>query len=157
MGALSSWAMLALTHHLLVQVAAFRVGFTSWFPDYAVLGDDIVIANKAVAQAYLSLMKVLGVEINLSKSLISSVGGCEFAKKVIVDGVDLSPLGVKELFQLLNQPGRLKDTIINYKLHDFIFADADESVSVSETLISLLDEMESFTPKRWVERAKAHL
>jgi len=26
MGALSSWAMLALTHHCLVQVAALRVG-----------------------------------------------------------------------------------------------------------------------------------
>jgi len=27
MGALSSWAMLALTHHMIVQIAALRIGF----------------------------------------------------------------------------------------------------------------------------------
>lgn len=56
MGALSSWGMLALTHHLLVQLAAFRVGKTTWFEDYALLGDDIVIADRAVAESYHFLM-----------------------------------------------------------------------------------------------------
>lgn len=57
MGALSSWGMLALTHHFIVQVAANRLGtFPDGFKDYAVLGDDIVIANKAVANVYHSLM-----------------------------------------------------------------------------------------------------
>jgi hypothetical protein len=82
MGALSSWAMLALTHHVIVQVAALRSGHIGWFEDYAVLGDDVVIANKQIADSYLVLMKLLGVEINLSKSLVSSDGVCEFAKKL---------------------------------------------------------------------------
>jgi len=52
MGALSSWAMLAITHHAIVQFAAYRAGYEQWFPDYAVLGDDIVIMDGNVANCY---------------------------------------------------------------------------------------------------------
>lgn len=84
MGALSSWGMLALTHHFIVQMAAIRVGKSNWFEDYAVLGDDIVIADKAVAESYHYLMTTwLGVDINLSKSIVSDVGVMEFAKRIV--------------------------------------------------------------------------
>lgn len=80
MGALSSWGMLALTHHLIVQWAASRAGMRdSWFKDYAVLGDDIAIADPQVAHHYLLIMKELGVGVNVSKSLVGK--GIEFAKK----------------------------------------------------------------------------
>lgn len=106
MGAYSSWAMLAITHHLLVQVSAWRAGVTpvgTWFGDYAVLGDDLVIANKVVATEYLLLLKQLGMEVNLSKSLLSDSGRClEFAKRTIYvhpDGTwsDISPIPLKEV------------------------------------------------------------
>lgn len=71
MGALSSWAMLALTHLVIVYVASSRVELPG-VSDYVILGDDIVIANEAVAKSYHMIMtKILGVEINLSKSLVS--------------------------------------------------------------------------------------
>jgi hypothetical protein len=92
MGAYSSWAMLALSHHIIVQCAALNVGIRG-FTAYAVLGDDIVIANDLVAEEYLRLMRMLGVDINLSKSLISK-DFCEFAKRWLgPNGLDLSPLG----------------------------------------------------------------
>lgn len=92
MGAYSSWAMLALTHHIIVQCAALNVGKSN-FKLYAVLGDDIVIADDRVAAEYLHLMKMLGVDINLTKSL-QSKDFCEFAKRWIgPNGLDLSPLG----------------------------------------------------------------
>jgi hypothetical protein len=81
MGALSSWAMLAFSHHVIVQLAAMRAGWTTWFPYYAVLGDDLVIADKSVADHYLSIIRTLGVPINLHKSLVSEVGFIEFAKR----------------------------------------------------------------------------
>jgi len=94
MGAYSSWAMLALTHHLLVQIAAIRAGAVplgTWFTEYAVLGDDLVIADKRVADSYLQLLKEMGMEVNLYKSLLSDTGRClEFAKRTIYiapDGV----------------------------------------------------------------------
>lgn len=79
MGAYSSWAMLALTHHVIVRCASMRAGIRN-FDDYLILGDDIVIANSIVAKNYLDIMKYLGVQINLSKS-VESTQFCEFAKR----------------------------------------------------------------------------
>jgi hypothetical protein len=94
MGAYSSWAMLALTHHVIVQVAASRVGWSVVFPFYCVLGDDVVIADTKVAEAYRSLMTALGVPINMSKSLVSEKGVLEFAKRwVHPDRGEFSPIG----------------------------------------------------------------
>jgi len=73
------------------------------FTNYALLGDDITIADKAVADAYLVLMKDLGVEINLSKSLESELGLVEFAKRLILDGSDVSPVPPKLLTLLMSQ------------------------------------------------------
>jgi len=86
--------MLALTHHVIVQIAASRVGWSVVFPYYCVLGDDIVIADPAVAEAYRSLMTTLGVPINMSKSLVSEKGCLEFAKRwVHPDRGEFSPIG----------------------------------------------------------------
>jgi len=97
MGAYSSWAMLALTHHFIVQMAAWRVmGTVAWFSKYAVLGDDMVIADAAVAQAYYTIMvEELGVKIQVTKSLISDNGSFEFAKKTFIRGVEASPISLK--------------------------------------------------------------
>jgi len=93
MGAYSSWAMLALTHHVLVRVSALRAGKDpASFSDYAVLGDDIVISDDATAEEYLRLLSYLGVGISLHKSLVSS-DTLEFAKRLIRTDADLSPIG----------------------------------------------------------------
>jgi hypothetical protein len=100
MGALSSWAMLALIHHFIVQVAAWEVGFNPnrLFRDYAVLGDDLVIANHRVARRYLQLLKELGVECGLHKSILSRKGkGLEFAKTTFIDKMNVSPISLDEL------------------------------------------------------------
>jgi len=79
MGAYSSFAMLTVTHHVIVRVAALQVGLQN-FSDYAILGDDIVICNDDVASKYLELMSSLGLDINLGKSVISK-DFAEFAKR----------------------------------------------------------------------------
>lgn len=100
MGALSSWAMLALTHHAIVQFSAYRVGAKQpkgWYTGYAVLGDDIVISNEAVAAEYLRIMDRLGVEVGLAKSLISKTRSLEFAKRTFIRGRDCSPVSLAEV------------------------------------------------------------
>lgn len=98
MGAYSSFAMLALTHHMLVALAAKRVGFPiGTFTSYAVLGDDIVLANGQVARSYLNLMREIGVKIGIAKSLVSRRGVLEFAKRFIVDGQDASAVSLREV------------------------------------------------------------
>lgn len=116
MGAYSSWGVFSLCHHVVVQYAASLSGFTDWFDDYALLGDDIVIGNKEVADKYLTLMtEVLGVEINLSKSLISNIGVCEFAKQLVSPEENYSPLGPKNIVQTMghisNLPSLIRDLI----------------------------------------------
>lgn len=104
MGAYTSWAVFALTHHLLVQFAAYQAGHgLKWFTLYALLGDDVVIAERSVAEKYLLLLQAIGVEVGLAKSLISERGVFEFAKRtfrvtdegllVNLSGISLDALG----------------------------------------------------------------
>ena len=95
MGALSSWAMLALTHHAMVQFAAYRAGEAKWFDRYAVLGDDIVIADDRVAREYRKICDVIGLEIGIAKSLEARGRTLEFAKKFFFRGKLVSGLPVK--------------------------------------------------------------
>nr|UIW13870.1 MAG: RNA-dependent RNA polymerase [Rhizoctonia solani mitovirus 88] len=101
MGALSSWAMLALTHHFIVQCAAWRSKITpvgSWYANYALLGDDLVVGDSAVKDEYLAILMSLGMEVNVHKSIISETGRClEFAKRTIYLGTDVSPIPLKEV------------------------------------------------------------
>jgi len=73
-----------------------------------VLGDDLVLFDKEVADRYLSLCKQLGVAINLSKSIISeSKPVIEFVKRTSLNGVDVSALPFKEIFSNNSFFGRL--------------------------------------------------
>ncbi|KAI4297997.1 hypothetical protein L6164_037851 [Bauhinia variegata] len=76
LGYYSSWPLFALSHHILVWYAAEQCYPGRVFTDYALLGDDIVIADTMVAAKYSELLERLGVSISLSKSLISSTGAC---------------------------------------------------------------------------------
>jgi hypothetical protein len=113
MGALSSWALLALTHHAIVQLAAYRVypKELGWFLMYAVLGDDVVIADRLVAQEYLRIMEAIGVEISLAKSLVSNQSSLEFAKRTWVRGRDCSPISLAELLVALRNLGSLGELV----------------------------------------------
>jgi len=123
MGAYTSWAMLALTHHLIIQIAAIKAGYTRRFVSYAVLGDDMVIWNEKVAKVYLSIMKDLGLEINLSKSIISPHGkGYEFAKKVFIGGQDVSPISYDEYSQAIVSAPSLYQFVLKYRLPPHIIS-----------------------------------
>nr|UPW42101.1 MAG: putative RNA dependent RNA polymerase [Guangxi mito-like virus 15] len=105
MGAKSSFPMLALTHHVIVQQAAINAGKTG-FNDYIILGDDIVINNTAVAKSYKELMKALGMEISEHKSIVSDestsrVRSAEIARRLFVSGIDVSPFPMKLLATVL--------------------------------------------------------
>lgn len=63
-----------------------------WYDNYELLGDDIVIFNKEVAMKYLEIMTSFGLDINLSKSVISTNGSFEFAKVTCCKGNLVSPV-----------------------------------------------------------------
>jgi hypothetical protein len=98
MGAYSSWAMFAFTHHVLVRLAAKRAGFKSTFDNYILLGDDIVIGGQEVAESYLQLLDVLGLGHSPHKTHVSH---ClyEFAKRIHYQGVEITGAQVRAFLQ----------------------------------------------------------
>lgn len=67
------------------------------FTKYAILGDDVVIADSRVAKLYTDLLSLIGVSISRAKSLVSPSGALEFAKRFRVRAatVDLSPVSFR--------------------------------------------------------------
>jgi hypothetical protein len=124
MGALSSWASMAMVHHALVQFAAYRasheehqrstiaavtsesgrVGSSNrpkpgfkWFSTYLVLGDDIDISiSGAVAKQYQDICEQFSIIIGLAKSLQSDFNCFEFANQRFHPKGNISPLSLKE-------------------------------------------------------------
>lgn len=100
LGMLSSWAMFSLTHHCLIEFCAWLEGIKS-FRQYAVLGDDVVIWNRVVAQRYQTTLEQIGVKINLNKSLVGNActQRVEFAKRILFDGNEITGLKPNILVQ----------------------------------------------------------
>lgn len=96
----SSWPLFALSHHFVIWMAAERVyPGAKRFKAYAILGDDVVIADRKVADEYSKILQDLEVQISVSKSLISKSGAFEFAKRFFIkEGrVDVSPISMRAL------------------------------------------------------------
>lgn len=89
-----SWPTFALSHHILMWWCTEQVHPGVRFTSYAVLGDDVVIADQEVAKVYESALGGLGVTISSQKSLI---GSAEFAKCFRVRELrkDLSPISIR--------------------------------------------------------------
>ncbi|KAI3664517.1 hypothetical protein L1987_88643 [Smallanthus sonchifolius] len=97
LGYLGAWPLFALSHHLILWWCAELVYPGRVFTNYAVLGDDVVIADENVATRYKESLDLLQVVISKEKSLISRSGSAEFAKNFRVRDltVDLSPVSIK--------------------------------------------------------------
>jgi len=98
MGALSSWASMALVHHSLVQFAHHKAtSRVEWYKDYLVLGDDVDIATlETVSTAYKELCADFSITIGLAKSLQSKLNCFEFANRRYIPAGDVSPLSFRE-------------------------------------------------------------
>lgn len=111
MGFKSSFPAMALFHHFVVQCAHKGEGM---FTDYQILGDDIVIIGRTVADEYKRLMADLGLEISETKSLEpvkDSIAPCgfEFCSRFGRDGVEYTPLPLTAILKTIDNP----DTIVS--------------------------------------------
>jgi len=109
MGALSSWASMAMVHHALVQFSAWKADYKTWFTSYRVLGDDVDIAkSSAVADNYVSSCSAFHIIIGMLKSLRSEKNVFEFANQRFMPEGNISPLSYKEELQAQSWTGRLE-------------------------------------------------
>lgn len=114
MGALTSWAMLAITHHWIVQVASHNVYPRNlhWFMEYEILGDDIVIFDSLVADEYRRILSILGCDINLNKSIISPNRPVfEFAKRVSWGWLNVSGISLNQVHAGWRVSGRVANAL----------------------------------------------
>lgn len=71
---------MAVTHHFIIQWAAYMAGHRKMFTAYTVLGDDVVIADSKVTESYRRLINTLGMPISVAKTHLSK-DSFEFAKR----------------------------------------------------------------------------
>ncbi|AEP83726.1 RNA-dependent RNA polymerase [Tuber excavatum mitovirus] len=101
----SSFHSLAMTHHVIVRLAALKAGEMN-FTDYVILGDDIVLTNEKVVKDYMIIMELLGVKISLEKSLFhkdySSMA--EFCKRIACNGHEITGIPMHLLANTIIDP-----------------------------------------------------
>jgi len=91
MGSLSSWPVMAISHHFLVRFSFAVTGFHNLsHAPYALLGDDLTLEGHSVAEVYLRVISYLGMEYSVDKTYIAN-GVAEFAKSLFCQGEDLTP------------------------------------------------------------------
>jgi len=129
LGLLSSFPSFSLFHHDIVQFAYSRCRAKrglplKFFRDYKLLGDDIVILNKEVADEYQFLIQdVFGLTINMSKSVIgdSKNSQMEFTKRLASNGKEMS--SIKRNILTKDNMRSMLDLIDILLIRDFISPD----------------------------------
>jgi len=89
MGLLSSWAVATLTHHFLIQYAAFKSDRPL---NYCILGDDNVIWDEELSTSYINVLKQFDIPESKGKRLTSRNGGFEFCKRLINGTHEVTPI-----------------------------------------------------------------
>jgi hypothetical protein len=115
MGAYSSWAAFAVTHHFVVARAAME---TQKFPfsNYYLLGDDIVICDPVVAQKYEELMVGLGIEFSKTKTFKSKIL-FEFASRIFLYNKEVSPFSLAGVEESINSPAQTVEFLKTMERH----------------------------------------
>jgi len=60
------------------------------------------------------MTELLGVEINLSKSIQSDIGVVEFAKRLVSPSANYSPVGPKNISLSLKAPAHISTVVLDY-------------------------------------------
>jgi len=115
LGALSSWAVFSITHHMIIKTASFRSGKPD-FKEYRIIGDDIVIRrDKTIAREYKSMLDSLNVDISINKSVLpeqcSRGNTAEIAKRLFCNGIEYTPVPPAAILEGLENPTGFKNLI----------------------------------------------
>lgn len=158
MGALSSFAMLAVTHHLIAQFC-YRIAYSvpmnlpftkdTWYTGYECTGDDIILFDRKVAKQYLYVMAALGVPINTLKSVVASKPATDYLKVTSSNGSNVgaiswkmfmsgnSLMGRANILNHLLSKGIIKTHIISYIERVARLSPYSKNSNLTPTLIAL--------------------
>jgi hypothetical protein len=153
MGALSSFAMLAVTHHLIAQFC-YRVAYSvpmslpftrdTWYTGYECTGDDIILFDKKVAKQYLYVMAALGVPINTLKSVVASKPATDYLKVTSSNGSNVGAISWKMFMSGNSLMGRAN--ILNHLLSKGVIKTHIISYIERVARLSLYSKNSNLTP-----------
>jgi hypothetical protein len=137
---------MALTHHLIVKVAALRAGHPD-FKDYALLGDDIVTANTAVAEQYRKLTNDLDMPISEEKS-VESEELYEFAKRGVYKGVEITGFASSGLIETIKSYSLFGNFLDTQLQHGWKILEDESPGSILEALMKCSGKVQQSTRTR---------
>nr|AWY10990.1 RNA-dependent RNA polymerase [Sclerotinia sclerotiorum mitovirus 32] len=150
MGAYSSFNSFALTHHFLIYHCCKELGVRWKTLPYSLLGDDIVIGNKLVGEMYMKLISSLHVDYSLAKTHRSD-RFFEFAKRVFLDGEEITPFPVSSLKENRKSISGLTDLLMGQRDRGWEFGDISSS---AETFYGIVLSLPSRLRKKMSRRVK---
>lgn len=112
MGAYSSWNSFALSHHFVMFYCCELLKMKWSEAPYVILGDDICIRHRVLAETYIGVLRSLGIEVSPKKTHISN-SFREFAKRILVNDVELTPFPISALWTTRNDPGLTLGVCVN--------------------------------------------
>jgi len=127
MGAYSSWASFALSHHFIVYSACRNLNKDWKTANYVLLGDDIVINDNDLADEYRKLLSQLGVEVSPSKTH-KSENFYEFAKRIIYLGEEVTPFPVNALVENYKHPLLMVSDLVDLESKGWNLIDLDQFI-----------------------------
>lgn len=145
MGALSSWAMLALTHHMIVRTC-FKLCGKSYHGKYSIIGDDVFLVGDDVFQIYKLIMsEILRVPISPTKGYDQSIVSgqnpmmegdtsvIEIAKRVFYNGYEISGISPNILKESFAYPASFCQLLM-IASNKLTYVGEDATVAVSQVL-----------------------
>lgn len=119
MGFYSSWGSFALAHHFVVFWCCQDLGIRWGSARYVVLGDDVLIGDPRLGKLYQERILSLGIGISASKSFISNEV-CEFAKRYLYRGEEVSPFPVSSVLGNLGDVSLLVSAVMGEARKGFV-------------------------------------
>lgn len=107
---------MAITHHFIVNLAALRAGKILPFKAYALLGDDLVIADDGVATEYRKLLLLLDMPISEAKTH-RSYDLYEFAKRLVLKSEEVTPYSIAGIGSVYNRYALYRNFVTTQKAH----------------------------------------
>jgi len=96
MGFYSSWNSFALAHHYVMFFCCKELGISWKQAKYVMLGDDVLIGDRNLANKYKQVLTDLGVDFSPLKTH-ESTKLYEFAKRLVLNGVEITPFPISAL------------------------------------------------------------
>lgn len=112
MGFYSSWNSFALSHHFVVYYCCCKLGMSWKTAPYALLGDDIVIGDEALAREYQRVLNLLDVPFSKMKTHVSK-HTFEFAKRWFHKGSEISPFPLAGLAEVSSRYNLMVNLILS--------------------------------------------